>query len=91
MNIDRVFTGPRVTLEEVLENRNARAERQRGMLASGCVSLVSISMNIPGDIKQFPLAHDAFCEVLAVLRSAFAGHILREAVSYTHLTLPTIA
>lgn len=78
MNIDRVFTGPRVTLEEVLKNRNARAERQRGMLASGCVSLVSISMNIPGDIKQFPLAHDAFCEVLAVLRSAFAGHILRE-------------
>ena len=85
MNIDRVFTGPRVTLEEVLENRSARAERQQAMLASGCASLVSASMNIPGDIKQFPLAHEAFCEGLAALRGIFAGHILREET----ISLPT--
>lgn len=78
MNIDRIFTGPRVTLEDVLENKSARAERQQAMLASGCASLVSVSMNIPGDIKQFPMAHEAFCEGLNALRDAFAGHILAE-------------
>ena len=80
MDIDRIFAGPRVTLADVLENRSTRAERQQAMLASGCTSLVSISMNIPGDIKQFPLAHEAFCEGLATLRNIFSEHILKEKI-----------
>ena len=85
MNIDRVFSGPHVTLADVLNNKSARVERQLALLSSGCASLVSVSMNIPGDIKQFPMAREAFLEELDTLRDVFAGHILKEEV----LTLPT--
>ncbi len=71
MEIDRVFTGPKIPLEQVLDSRTRRAERQRALLAEGTPCLVSFTLNIPGPIKQFPLARAAFSEGLALLRDTF--------------------
>ena len=47
-------------MEEVLQCRTARDKRQKELLTRGGQCLVSFSMNIPGDMKQFPLAKSAF-------------------------------
>ena len=60
MDVERIFNGPVVTLEQVLEARSRRAERQGAALAEGAACLVSFTLNIPGNIKQFPLARAAF-------------------------------
>ncbi len=78
MDVDAVFSGPAVTLEQVLEARSQRAERQRAALADGAACLVSFTLNIPGNIKQFPLARAAFSEGLGLLRNAFSTAILKE-------------
>lgn len=78
MDADAIFSGPAVTLEQVLEARTQRAERQRAALADGTACLVSFTLNIPGNIKQFPLARAAFSEGLGLLRDAFGPAILKE-------------
>lgn len=78
MDVDAIFSGPAVTLEQVLNSRSCRAERQRAGLADGAACLVSFTLNIPGNIKQFPLARAAFSEGLGLLRSAFNSAILKE-------------
>jgi len=60
LKLDDIFSGPRVTMEEVLQCRTARDKRQKELLTRGGQCLVSFSMNIPGDMKQFPLAKSAF-------------------------------
>ncbi len=78
MDADAIFSGPAVTLEQVLEARTQRAERQRAALADGAACLVSFTLNIPGNIKQFPLARAAFAEGLGLLRAVFGPSILKE-------------
>lgn len=78
MDADAIFSGPAVTLEQVLDSRSHRVERQRAALADGAVCLVSFTLNIPGNIKQFPLARAAFSEGLGLLRNAFSTAILKE-------------
>ena len=78
MDVDAVFSGPAVTLEQVLEARSQRAEHQQAALAEGAVCLVSFTLNIPGNIKQFPLARAAFSEGLGLLQNAFGTVILKE-------------
>jgi holo-ACP synthase/triphosphoribosyl-dephospho-CoA synthase len=65
-----------VSLEEVLAGRDCRARRQgellsryRGLDPSGKdLSLLSLSLNIPGEYKRFPLADRSFHEELRILR-----------------------
>ena len=78
MDADAIFSGPVVTLEQVLEARSRRAERQQAALTDGAACLVSFTLNIPGNIKQFPLARAAFLEGLGLLRDAFGSAILQE-------------
>lgn len=78
MDSEHVFNGPAVTLEQVLEARSHRAERQQAALAEGATCLISFTLNIPGNIKQFPLARAAFSEGLGLLRCAFGPAILKE-------------
>ncbi|MBR0357686.1 MAG: citrate lyase holo-[Clostridia bacterium] len=78
MEADLVFTGPIVTLEQVLHSRTRRVERQQALLLEGAPCLVSFTLNIPGDIKQFPLAQAAFQEGLDLLRQAFGKSVLKE-------------
>lgn len=75
MEIDRVFTGPKITLEQVLDSRTRRVERQRALLAEGVSCLVSFTLNIPGPVKQFPLARAAFSEGLALLQDTFGAAV----------------
>ena len=78
MEADLVFTGPIVTLEQVLNSRTRRAARQQALLQEGAPCLVSFTLNIPGNIKQFPLARAAFHEGLGLLRQAFGKSVLKE-------------
>lgn len=78
MEADLVFTGPIVTLEQVLHSRTRRAARQQALLLEGAPCLISFTLNVPGDIKQFPLARAAFAEGLASLRRSFGQSILKE-------------
>ncbi len=78
MDVDLVFVGPVVTLEQILDSRTHRAERQQAALADGAACLVSFTLNIPGNVKQFPLARAAFSEGLALLRDAFGSTVIQE-------------
>jgi len=71
MGIDSVFVGPEITLEQVLDSRTRRVERQQAALAEGAACLVSFTLNIPGPVKQFSLARAAFGEGLDFLQATF--------------------
>lgn len=62
-----------VTLEEMLDAREARVRRQRDLLARHGGALVSFTLNIPGEYKAYPLARDAFAEGM----TAMAGQLRR--------------
>lgn len=81
MNLSRIFTGPTLEPEAILNSRSARAERQHAMLSGNAECLVSFTLNIPGAIKQFPLARSAFQEGLSILRGRFGTCILDEALT----------
>ena len=82
MEFEKIFDGPVVTLDEVLDNKTSRVERRQAMLSdgffSGVICLVSFALNIPGEVKQFPLARAAFQEGVAALHDALGELILRE-------------
>lgn len=78
MRLEQIFDGPQVTREELLESRTGRAERQRGLLDRGCPCLISMTLNLPGAVKQFPLARAAFQEGVEAVRRAFPGQIREE-------------
>lgn len=78
MKLETIIKGTPVALPEMLDAREARAFRQRELLAlganvsseqSGIYSLISFSMNIAGEIKSFPLGLAAFDEGLKELRA----------------------
>ena len=63
-----------VTLEQVLEARDARVERQNALLKRYSSPLISFCMNIPGPVKDTPLIRRAFL----VGRDALSGAMDRE-------------
>lgn len=63
MDINYIFAGRSVTPVEISRCQSARSERQKKMLQFGGASLVSVTINIPGTIKQFPMARQAFQSV----------------------------
>lgn len=80
-----VFTGEPVALPEMLERREARAAEQQAALRRGCPCIISFCLNIPGPVKQFPLAKAAFEEGEAALLSAL-GDSFRP---FTHISAVT--
>lgn len=69
MKPETIITGTPVTLSELLDARSRRAKRQRELLClPGARSLISFSMNMPGEIKRFPLLLSAFLEGLKEIR-----------------------
>lgn len=68
MELERIFDGTVLTAEEVLQSRTDRRQRQREFLKLGHPCLISFTMNIPGAVKQFSLAHAAFQVGLELLR-----------------------
>ena len=71
MDISRIYDAPPASAGEILENREARVARQRALLSARYPCLVSFSMNIPGPVKQFPLARQGFLAGLTELRRVF--------------------
>lgn len=67
-----------VTLQEVLDAREARAERQRRLLARWGKPLLSCTMNIAGPVKRSALGDFLFRETLGTLREALGDRLLRE-------------
>ena len=59
-----------VTLQEVLDARDRRAEEQRRLLALHGRPLLSFTMNIPGPVKNSPMIRRAFDEGLRMLDDA---------------------
>ncbi len=59
-----------VTLSEVLEARERRAEAQKRLLAQHSLPLISFTMNIPGPVKDSPVIRRAFEEGLKQLEEA---------------------
>ncbi|MGX7304959.1 citrate lyase holo-[acyl-carrier protein] synthase [Enterococcus columbae] len=61
----RVFDGPRVTLEEMLEARENRANIQQQLLLSNVqASLLVVTMNIPGPVKYSPVLAQIFQQMV---------------------------
>lgn len=67
-----------VTLQEVLDAREARAAGQRRMLDAWGVPLLSATMNIAGPVKRTALSDFAFREVLERLRRRLGGAVAGE-------------
>lgn len=59
-----------VTLQEVLDARDRRAEAQRQLLALHRLPVLSFTMNIPGPVKDSPLIRRGFDEGLRRLDAA---------------------
>ena len=67
MKTETIIHGSPLTLEELLSARSRRALRQQTLLKQGGRCLISFTLNIPGAVKQFPMARQAFetglCEI----------------------------
>ena len=61
-----------VTLQEVLDARERRADAQRRLLEQSSLPLLSFTMNIPGPVKNSPMIRRAFEEGLRSLADALA-------------------
>lgn len=72
-----MFNGPAVSQQTLLQGRTDRARRQLALLRGPCACLVSFTLNIPGEVKQFPLARAALDVGLDLLRAQFSTHILQ--------------
>lgn len=77
-----------VTLQQMLQARELRAERQRAMLAKGRGSLVCFTMNIAGPVKNSPNIREGFeiglTQLEDQLRGAGARVLCRE--TYREIT-----
>ena len=59
-----------VTLQEILDARERRAEAQRRLSKQLACPLISFTMNIPGPVKDSPMIRRAFDEGLRMLDDA---------------------
>ena len=65
-----------ITLQEVLDAREARAERQRRLLAQWGQPLLSCTLNIAGPVKRSALGDFLFRETLQALEGALGDRLL---------------
>ena len=63
-----------VTLEDVLANREARADRQRLLLAAHAVPLVSFTVNMPGPVKDNAASRAVFQQGVDALEQRITGN-----------------
>ena len=54
MDQETMFQGTACTLEQVLQSRTDRQDRQQALLKKGCSCLLSFGLNVPGAVKQSP-------------------------------------
>ena len=64
-----------ITLEEVLENRERRVRRQTDRLEEYQAPVLSITMNIPGEVKKTPFIDLVFLQMLKDAETLLSGKI----------------
>ena len=74
MDLLELYAGEAAPLQELLDRREARSRRQRELLAEDRGALVSFTLNIPGPVKAFPLAGQAFDEGLRRIGEQLERH-----------------
>lgn len=84
MSSNKWLKGTPVSPKELLDSRTRRAQGQREMCEKGCMSLVSMTLNIPGPVKQFPLAKAAAESCMEELRRMFGTSILEQQLLHLH-------
>ena len=65
------WAGTDVTVADMMEARDRRAERQRALLLQYGETLLCFTMNIPGPVKDSPLIREGFALGRRALRRAF--------------------
>ncbi|MBQ1280703.1 MAG: citrate lyase holo-[Oscillospiraceae bacterium] len=70
-----------VTLQEILAARDARAARQKALLAAYGKPLVGLNLNIAGPCKRSALSDLMFFAALPALRARLGGGVLAEEVT----------
>lgn len=71
-----------ITLEQLLASRDIRRERQLRLLSEYPeLTLLVLTVNIPGNVKQTPESYDIGMEGVALLRNALDGKIRRMTVN----------
>lgn len=70
------------TLDEILLSRDRRAERQQQLLSCFGLPVVTLSLNIPGAVKQFPLARKTYLEARSLMLRQFERHSIQVASSW---------
>jgi len=58
-----------VTMEEILDARERRASKQKALQIKHQKPLISFTLNMPGDIKTFPLANRVFEEGIMFIKN----------------------
>jgi holo-ACP synthase CitX len=81
---DYFFGCTPVTLEQVLQVRERRAVRQKELAVKYTQPVITIKLNIPGEIKSYPLAEQAFSEALAVI----FRQLTRNGIKYEYIEEP---
>lgn len=56
------YSGPKVTLHQVLENRERRASRQREWVEAHSLPMISFTINMVGEVKLNQLSRTAFVQ-----------------------------
>ncbi|MDE6218351.1 MAG: citrate lyase holo-[acyl-carrier protein] synthase [Muribaculaceae bacterium] len=71
-----------ITLDQLLASRDLRRERQLRWLSEYPeLSLIVLTVNIPGNVKQTPESYDIGMEGVRLLREALQGRICRMTVN----------
>ncbi len=71
MDIAKILGDVKISLPQMLDARERRVARQKEMLG-GVSCLVSFTLNMPGEIKRFPLAEKFFARGVARLKRSLA-------------------
>ncbi|CAB1247704.1 putative 2-(5''-triphosphoribosyl)-3'-dephosphocoenzyme-A synthase [Ruminococcaceae bacterium BL-4] len=68
MDIEKILTGKRIELPQMLSARENRVQKQNQLLKQYQMTLISFTLNIAGPIKVFPLAVKTYEEGLELIK-----------------------
>ncbi|MCI1952643.1 MAG: triphosphoribosyl-dephospho-CoA synthase CitG [Clostridiales bacterium] len=68
MDIQKILTGERIELPQMLSARENRVQKQNQLLQQYQMTLISFTLNIAGPIKVFPLAVKTYEEGLELIK-----------------------
>lgn len=69
IHLDKIVTGPQVSLQEMLDARERRQDLQRSLIQEYHLPIISFTLNIVGPVKVFPLALKTFHEGVRLIKA----------------------